>query len=143
MELNVMFYCLSFLVAVLGFAFAAYLYLWVKKQRTENATIIEVSGLIRQGANTFMRREYKILAVFALALAAIIFVLLPAPLWSENANIAHNIGMAVSYIFGTALSAVAGKIGIIVAALSNARAAEAAQKGIKPAFLIGFRGGAV
>ncbi|MBO5646948.1 MAG: sodium/proton-translocating pyrophosphatase, partial [Clostridia bacterium] len=143
MELNNLFYCLSFLVAVLGFAFAAYLYLWVKKQRTENKTIIEVSGLIRQGANTFMRREYKILAVFALALAAIIFVLLPAPLWSENANIAHNIGMAVSYIFGTALSAVAGKIGIIVAALSNARAAEAAQKGIKPAFLIGFRGGAV
>ena len=143
MELNNMFYCLSFLVAVLGFAFAAYLYLWVKKQRTENKTIIEVSGLIRQGANTFMRREYKILAVFALALAAIIFVLLPAPLWSENANVAHNIGMAVSYIFGTALSAVAGKIGIIVAALSNARAAEAAQKGIKPAFLIGFRGGAV
>ncbi len=31
--------------------------------------------------------------------------------------------MAVSYIFGTVLSAIAGKIGIMVAALSNARAA--------------------
>ena len=41
------------------------------------------------------------------------------------------------------LSAIAGKIGIVVATLSNSRAAEAAQKGIKPAFLIGFRGGAV
>ncbi|MBQ7006774.1 MAG: sodium-translocating pyrophosphatase, partial [Oscillospiraceae bacterium] len=39
--------------------------------------------------------------------------------------------------------AIAGKIGIMVATLSNSRAAEAAQKGIKPAFLIGFRGGAV
>ena len=53
-----LFYGLSFLTAVLAYAFAAYLYLWVKKQRTENAKIIEVSALIKEGANTFMRREY-------------------------------------------------------------------------------------
>jgi K(+)-stimulated pyrophosphate-energized sodium pump len=51
--------------------------------------------------------------------------------------------MAVAYIFGTVLSAVAGKMGIVVATLSNSRAAEATKKGIKPAFMIGFRGGAV
>ena len=51
--------------------------------------------------------------------------------------------MAIAYLCGTVLSAIAGKIGILVATLSNARTAEAAQKGIKPAFLIGFRGGAV
>ena len=51
--------------------------------------------------------------------------------------------MAVAYLAGTILSAIAGKIGILVATLSNGRTAEAAQKGIKPAFLIGFRGGAV
>ena len=51
--------------------------------------------------------------------------------------------MAVAYIAGTVLSAIAGKIGILVATLSNGRAAEGAQKGLKPAFLIGFRGGAV
>ena len=51
--------------------------------------------------------------------------------------------MAIAYLCGTALSAIAGKIGILVATLSNGRTAEAAQKGIKPAFLIGFRGGAV
>ncbi len=135
------FYGLSFLTAVLAFAYAAYLYLWVKKQKTVNKRIAEVSTLIKEGANTFMGREYKILAIFALIVAVIIFVLLPSPVW--KGNIINNIAMAIAYLVGTALSAVAGKIGIMVATLSNGRTAEAAQKGIKPAFLVGFRGGAV
>ena len=136
------FLTLSFLTAALAFAFAAYLYLWVKKQSTVNTKIIEVSALIKQGANTFMNREYRVLARFALVAAVIIFLLLPSPVWKTEA-ISKNILMAVSYIVGTVLSAIAGKIGILVATLSNARCAESAQKGIKPAFLIGFRGGAV
>ena len=72
-------YGLSFLTVAVAFAFAAYLYLWVKKQKTGNARIQEVSALIREGANTFMRREYKILAKFALVAALVILVLgLPA-----------------------------------------------------------------
>lgn len=136
-----LFYGLSFLTAALAFAFAVYLYLWVKKRRVENKKIQEVSALIKEGANTFMRREYKILAIFAGIAAVVIFVLLPSPVW--KGDIVQNISMTVAYILGTALSAVAGKIGILVATLSNGRAAEGAQKGIKPAFLIGFRGGAV
>ena len=63
MEQNLsLFYGLSFLTAVLAFLYAAYLYLWVKKQPVKNATIAEVSRLIKEGANTFMRREYSILA---------------------------------------------------------------------------------
>ena len=134
-------YGFSFLTAVLAFAFAAYLYLWVKKQSVENVRIIEVSALIKEGANTFMRREYGILARFAAVAAVLILLFLPSPIWGGNPL--PNIEMAVSYLAGTILSAIAGKIGILVATLSNGRTAEAAQKGIKPAFLIGFRGGAV
>ena len=136
-----LFYGLSFLCVAIAFAFAAYLYLWVKKQKTENAKIQEVSLLIKQGANTFMRREYLVLAKFAAVAAVVILVLLPSPIWTGN--VVDNISMAIAYLCGTALSAIAGKIGILVATLSNGRTAEAAQKGIKPAFLIGFRGGAV
>ena len=136
-----LFYGLSFLTVAIAFAFAAYLYLWVKKQKTVNRKIEEVSALIKQGANTFMRREYIVLAKFAVVAAVIILVLLPSPIWAGN--VIDNISMAIAYIAGTVLSAIAGKIGILVATLSNGRTAEAAQKGIKPAFLIGFRGGAV
>ncbi len=136
-----MFYGLCVLIAVLAFAFAAYLYLWVKKQPQKNKTITDVATLIRNGANTFMNREYKILGIFALVAALLILLFLPSPIW--NGNFASNIGMAVAYIIGAVLSAIAGKIGVLVASLSNGRSAEAAQQGIKPAFLVGFRGGAV
>lgn len=136
-----LFYGLSFLTVALAFAFAAYLYLWVKKQRTSNARIEEVSLLIKEGANTFMRREYLVLAKFAAVAAVIIFILLPDPVW--QGDILNNFAMAIAYIAGTVLSAIAGKIGILVATLSNGRTAEAAKEGLKPAFLIGFRGGAV
>lgn len=134
-------YLISFFAVVIAFAFAAYLHVWVKKQKTENKKIMEVSALIKAGANTFIRKEYKILAVFAGVAAVVIFVLLPSPIW--QGDILRNLSMAIAYIAGTTLSAIAGKIGIIVATLANSRTAEAAKKGIKPSFLIGFRGGAV
>ncbi len=143
MDQTSLFLGLSILTSVVAFAFAAYLYLWVKKQNTVNEKIVEVSALIKEGANTFMRREYKILGIFAFVIAVLIFLFLPSPVWKSGNLITANISMALSYILGTVLSAIAGKIGIMVATLSNSRAAEAAQKGIKPAFLIGFRGGAV
>ncbi len=135
------FYILSFLTAVIAFAFAAYLYLWVRKHKVQNARISEVADLIKAGANTFIRREYKVLAVFAGIAAIVIFILLPQPIW--KGNILSNVSILFAYLAGTVLSAIAGKIGIIVATLSNSRTAEGAQKGIKPAFLMGFRGGAV
>ncbi|MBR2328673.1 MAG: sodium-translocating pyrophosphatase, partial [Clostridia bacterium] len=136
-----LFYGLSILTAAIAFAFAVYLYLWVKRQPQQNKTIQEVATLIREGANTFMNREYKILAIFAAVAALLIFLFLPSPIWKGGA--VENVSMALAYIAGTVLSAIAGKIGVLVASLSNGRSAEAAQQGIKPAFLIGFRGGAV
>ena len=134
-------YALSFLAVAVAFAFAVYLHLWVKRQPTDNPTIRRVSDLIKAGANTFMRKEYKILAAFAGVAAVLIFLFLPQGIWAGDWH--ENVGMTLAYIAGTVLSAIAGKIGILVATSSNGRAAEAAQKGIQPAFMVGFRGGAV
>ena len=141
MDLMQLVYTISFLPVVIAFAYAVYLHFWVKRQPAENPKILEVSGLIRAGANTFMRKEYLILARFAGVAAVLILVFLPAPIW--NGNIADNLSMVIAYLAGTVLSAIAGKMGIVVATQANSRAAEGAQKGLKPAFLIGFRGGAV
>ena len=134
-------YALSFLAVVIAFAFAVYLHLWVKRQPTENPTIRRGYDLIKAGANTFMRKEYKILSAFAGVAAVLIFLLLPQGIWEGDWH--ENVAMTLAYIAGTVLSAIAGKIGILVATSSNGRAAEAAQKGIQPAFMVGFRGGAV
>lgn len=141
MDLLQLVYTVSFFAVIIAFAYAVYLHFWVKKQPAVNKKIIEVSDLIHAGANTFMRKEYRILAKFAGVAAVLILILLPSPIW--NGNIISNISMMIAYLAGTILSAIAGKIGILVATQANSRAAEGAQKGLKPAFLIGFRGGAV
>ena len=132
---------LSIVISIAAFAFAAWLYQWVKKQPSSNKRIAEVGNLIRKGAATFLRKEYTVLARFAGVVAILILLFLPSPIW--QGNISKNITMAIAYIAGTVLSAIAGKIGIEVATIANMKSAEAAKKGIKPAFLTGFRGGAV
>ena len=135
-------YCISFFSFAIAIIFAIYLHMWVKKQPTQNKTIQEVSGLIKAGANTFMRKEYKVLAIFALCASVLLFVFLPTPIW-KGQGVTKNLCMVISFLAGTVFSAIAGKMGIVVATLSNGRCAEAAGKDMKSAFLIGFRGGAV
>lgn len=131
----------SIVVSVLAFLLALGLYYWVKKQPSSNAKIAKVGGYIRAGANTFLKREYIVLAKFAGIAAIIILLFLPKVIW--KGDVLDNITMALAYIFGTVFSGIAGKIGIQVATIANVKTAEAAQKGIKPSFLCGFRGGAV
>ncbi|NLN56209.1 MAG: sodium-translocating pyrophosphatase [Clostridiales bacterium] len=133
----------AIVVALLAFGFAAWLYRWVVKRPSSNQRIAQVGKYIRNGARTFLRREYKALAKFAAVAAVVIFVFLPEPVWSKDAKILLNVEMVVAYLCGTVFSAIAGVIGIEIATIANIKSAEAAQKGIKPSFLAGFRGGAV
>ena len=128
----------SIIISIVALLFAAYMYHWVKKQPSENETIQKIAVIIRQGARTFLKREYTVLAFFAGICSLFILAFLPKPIWQGGAS--RNIIMAISYIAGTIISAIAGKIGIEVATIANAKSAESAKKGIKPAFLTGFRG---
>ena len=132
---------ISVLVSVLAFAYAAWLFMWVKRQPSSNAKIAEVGSLIRAGARTFLRKEYLVLMRFAIVAGVLIFVFLPSPVW--KGNIGDNAIMVIAYFAGTVFSAIAGKIGIEVATIANVKSAEAAKKGIRLSFMAGFRGGAV
>ncbi len=131
----------SIIVSVVAFLFAAWLLKWVNQQPSSNKKVSDVGNLIREGAATFLKKEYMVLARFTAIVALILLVLLPSPIWKGSAL--SNITMAIAYIAGTIFSAIAGVIGIKVATVANVKAAEAAQKGIKPSFMAGFRGGAV
>ncbi len=131
----------SIFISFLAFVFAGWLYLWVKKQDSSNPKIESISELIRSGANTFLKKEYLVLSKFAGVVALLILLFLPSPIW--NGAWVDNVTMTFAYLFGTLFSAFAGKIGIFVATIANKKTAEAAQRGIRPSFLSGFRGGAV
>ncbi|MDY0374092.1 MAG: sodium/proton-translocating pyrophosphatase, partial [Candidatus Izemoplasmatales bacterium] len=132
----------SIVVSLSAFLLAGWLYQWVKKQDSNNEKIHKISELIRSGANTFLRKEYIILAKFAGVIALLMFVFLPEPIWKTTGIVdvfENNLTIMFAYIFGTVFSAMAGKIGIFVATIANKKTAEAAQKGIRPSFLSGFR----
>ena len=136
-------------ISLLAFIFVSLLYLWIKKQPSDNQKIADVGKLIRKGAMTFLKKEYIILSKFAGVVCLVIFVFLPSPLWTVISNgtflstLDDRILVIVAYIAGTAFSCVAGYVGIYIATLANVKTAEAAKTGIKPSFLCGFRGGAV
>lgn len=137
----IVFQVLSIIISILAFGAAFWLYKWVASQPSSNARIAEVGKLIRNGANTFLEKEFKSLARFCIVAAIIIFLFLPSPIWSGNPI--DNVLMSLSYLFGTIFSGIAGKVGISIATIANIKAAEASTKGIKPSFMAGFRGGAV
>ena len=131
----------AIIISLLAFLAAVWLYRWVKRQPASDSKLTAIGNMIRNGANTFLKKEYETLARFCIVTAILIFLFLPTPLW--NMQIEKNIIMAVSYLCGTIISAIAGKIGISIATIANVRSATASTKGIKPAFMSGFRGGAV
>lgn len=131
----------SIVISLLAFVFAGWLYLWVNKQESTNPKIHSISEMIKSGANTFLRKEYSVLAKFAGVIAVLILLFLPAPIW--HGGWVENVTMTFAYLFGTIFSGLAGKIGMFVSTIANKKTAEAAQRGIRPSFLAGFRGGAV
>jgi K(+)-stimulated pyrophosphate-energized sodium pump len=142
-------YLIAIAVSLIAIGVAIWMALWVKKLESRNGKIAYVANLIKRGANTFLKREYMILAIFAGILFVFIVIFLPKPIWQVDSNIPNiaaalpNIAMGISYLFGTVFSAIAGKIGIDIATIANIKSAEAATRGIKPSFMAGFRGGAV
>ena len=87
----------SVLISLAAFAFAAWLFSWVKKQPLDNERIIQVGGLIQQGARTFLKREFMVLARFCVCAALLIFLFLPSPIWTGS--FVPNLMMVMHLLF--------------------------------------------
>jgi K(+)-stimulated pyrophosphate-energized sodium pump len=99
-----------------------------------NERMVEISDAIRDGAMAFLKREYTWVSVFVVVMAVLIAALLD---WGRPWG-------AIAYVFGAALSATAGFVGMRIATAANSRTTEAARTGgIPKALPVAFRGGAV
>lgn len=119
------------LLGCMGLAAAFIIYRLVAQYETGNSKITQISDAIHLGAMVFMRREYKMLAIFA----AILFVLL---------YIFLGLGTAIAFLVGAVCSATAGFIGMYAATKANVRTTQAAYtKGSAAALTVAFLGGSV
>jgi len=130
------------IAALISILAGFYFYRYVDKQDSGTERMKEISDAIKEGSKAFLRREYKILAIFAVVVGTLVGIFLPSPVWTSAEPI-HNLSLALSYFFGAFLSALAGYVGMDIATKANAKAAYAARGGLNKAFPVGFRGGAV
>jgi len=104
----------------------------VLKKNSGDEKMKAIASAIQQGAKAYLNRQYKTIGIIAVILFLIIgFV--PSLGWM----------MAISFIFGAILSALAGYIGMNVSVRANVRTTEEAKKGLKNALSLAFKGGSV
>jgi len=119
---------------ILALLFALWKSIWVKKQDGGNEKMVEIGQAVREGAMAFLAREYKVLAVFVVAVAIILYF----------ANLSEGTEMvAVSFIVGALCSGLAGFFGMRVATQANHRTTQAARSSLNAALGVAFAGGSV
>ncbi len=119
------------IIGIIALVVAAALASFIKKQPEGNDRMKEIAAAIHEGAQAFLKAEYKILAII------IVIVFLAV-------GFAIGWPTAVCFIIGAIFSIIAGYCGMSVATRANVRTANAAkEKGMASALAIAFRGGAV
>lgn len=95
-----------------------------------NEKMNAIADAISEGATAYMKRQYTVVAIIGVIVAAILYV-------------AFGLLTAVGFAIGAIASAIAGVIGMEVAVRTNIRTAQAARHGLKQAFDLAFSGGSV
>lgn len=120
----------AILCSILSILTALFMQFYVSKLDEGSPRMREIADAIKEGADAYLKRQYKTLAIFVLTVAFLIAVFLDP-----------NIGL--TYIVGSFCSGLAGFLGMATALRANSRTANAAKSSIVQAFKVAFSGGAV
>jgi K(+)-stimulated pyrophosphate-energized sodium pump len=133
-------------ISVLSLLVAVGLARWVIGQDNGTPEMRVVSDAIQEGAEAFLKRQYRTIGLLSLVLAALIYVLYAffrTPHPGEPSALTMALTTTVSFLFGAFCSGLAGVIGMFVAVRANIRTASAARSTLNRALQIALRGGAV
>ena len=126
-----MVYAIVILITLLALGLAVFNFRYVRGMKEGTAEMSEMAGVIRDGANVFMRTEYKTI-VITVAVVAVIFLLLIE--WSS----------AITFVLGAAMSSAACIFGMKAASYANVRTANRARSGsMNRTMKVALRGGSV
>ena len=121
------------ILGVVGLVIAFVIYNYIKSQPAGNERMVEIAEEIQKGAMAFLKREYKVLAIFMVVVFGLM-LLAPSLGWRTG----------VAFLGGAFCSIFAGFFGMQAATKANVRTSEAARsKGIAAALMVSYSGGSV
>ena len=126
-------------VGVLALAAAGLLARAVIGMDTGTAEMRAISDAIREGAEAFLKRQYKAIGGIALVLAVVVF----AGYHASPRTAPFALKTVVSFLVGAVCSGLAGFTGMYVSIRANIRTASAARSSLNKALQTALRGGAV
>jgi K(+)-stimulated pyrophosphate-energized sodium pump len=128
----------SLLVSVVALIFAGYLAKYVLQQGTGTVEMQQIAAAIREGAEAFLKRQYRTIGLMTLGLAVLMFIV-----YGFVKDWDTSVKMTFAFVLGAVCSALAGYIGMYISIRANVRTAHAARTSIGQALVIALRGGAV
>jgi K(+)-stimulated pyrophosphate-energized sodium pump len=126
-------------VSVLALVAALMLARSVIASDTGTAEMQAISNAIREGAEAFLRRQYRTIGGIALVLAVVVFFGYRMSPRTEP----YALKTVVSFLVGAVCSALAGYTGMYCSIRANIRTASAARSSLNKALQMALRGGAV
>ena len=126
-------------ISVLALLTVFYFAQYVLRSDTGTEQMRTISDAIREGAEAFLRRQYKTIGMLSVVLAVLIFI--GYKVSPRNAPLAAK--TVIAFLIGAACSGFAGFTGMYVSIRANIRTASAARTSINNALRIALRGGAV
>jgi K(+)-stimulated pyrophosphate-energized sodium pump len=124
------------LFGVLALVFIVLKNAWVSKQDGGSEKMLRIAKHISDGAMSFLKAEYKILLIFVLGVAILLY-------FKGTYDVGSHGMVAVAFIVGAICSALAGFIGMKAATKANVRTTQAAKTSLGKALEVAFAGGAV
>ena len=122
---------------IVGLAFTFWKAKWVEEQDPGDEKMVRIADSIADGAMSFLKAEYSVLAIFVIVVAGLLG-------WAgNNQGEASSPLVALSFVLGAFCSALAGYIGMKVATKANVRTTNAARTGLGTALEVAFAGGSV
>jgi len=131
MDLNLLYGSIG--AGLVALLFAIWKTTWINKQDAGTDKMKEIGAAIRTGAMAFLKRQYKVLAIFVVTVAILLAI----------GNKDNQRIVAVSFAVGAFCSALSGFFGMRVATAANMRTTNGARKGLPQALAVAFAGGTV